>query len=121
VQWQPVRARQLGILPERYTPGRWNSITDVAGVLVGQTTLIEGPDVRTGVTAVVPVGLAKRHMLPAGLFVGNGCGKFVGATQVVELGVIETPIVLTGTLSAFRAADVLVSYMLGLPGNEEIQ
>jgi D-aminopeptidase len=93
-----------------------NAITDVPGVRVGHSTLIHGEDVRTGVTAIVP----PRLPLPAGLFVGNGYGKLVGATQLAELGEIETPILLTGTLSAFRVADALVSYMLAQPGNEEL-
>lgn len=113
-----VRAREIGIAPGRYLPGQLNGITDVPGVLVGQTTLIRAPDIHTGVTAVVPTTLHERGTMPAGLFVGNGYGKLIGATQLVELGEIETPIVLTGTLSAFRVADALVSYMLALPGNE---
>ena len=111
---QPARARDLGITSGHYEPGPLNNITDVPGLKVGQTTLIEGTDIRTGVTAIVP----DRLPLPAGLFVGNGFGKLIGATQLVELGEIETPILLTGTLSAFRCADALVSYMLSLPGNE---
>lgn len=116
-----ARARDLGIAPGRFQPGRFNAITDVAGVRVGHTTLIEGADIRTGVTAVVPAQLVERSTLPAGLFVGNGYGKLIGATQLVELGAVETPIVLTGTLSAFRAADALVSYMLAAPGNSRLQ
>jgi D-aminopeptidase len=94
----------------------------VTGVRVGQTTLVEGTDIRTGVTAVVPDQVDQAGgQLPAGLFVGNGYGKLIGVTQLVELGVIETPIVLTGTLSAFRAADALVSYMLRMRGNEALR
>jgi D-aminopeptidase len=88
---------------------------------VGQVTVRREPDLHTGVTAVVPEQLRDRGALPAGLFVGNGYGKLVGATQLAELGEIETPILLTGTLSAFRVADALVSYMLALPGNEEMR
>lgn len=117
---RPVRARETGIAPGRYQPGPLNAITDVSGVLVGQTTLVRDPDIHTGVTAIVPTMLHERGTMPAGLFVGNGYGKLIGATQLVELGEIETPIVLTGTLSAFRAADALVSYMLALPGNERM-
>jgi D-aminopeptidase len=113
---QPARARDLGIAPGTLPPGPLNAITDVPGLRVGQVTTREGTDLRTGVTAIVP----DRLPLPANLFVGNGYGKLVGATQLVELGEIETPIVLTGTLSAFRAADALVSYMLAQPGNEEM-
>jgi len=121
VNAQPSRARELGIAPGMHPPGRYNSITDVAGVRVGQTTVQDGSDIRTGVTAVVPdLAETSGGELPAGLFVGNGYGKLIGATQVVELGVIETPILLTGTLSAFRVADALVSYVLALPGNEDV-
>lgn len=116
----PTRARDLGIAPGKSSPGPLNALTDVPGVRVGQVTLIEGSDIRSGVTAIVPDQLLARRTLPAGLFVGNGYGKLIGATQLEELGEIETPIVLTGTLSAFRAADFLVSYMLALPGNEEM-
>ncbi len=115
------RARDLGIAPGRYNPGPLNAITDVPGVRVGQVTLKRAPDLNTGVTAIVPGQLRERGTLPAGLFVGNGYGKLVGATQLDELGEIETPIVLTGTLSAFKAADALVSYMLALPGNERMR
>ncbi|HEU5424655.1 MAG TPA: P1 family peptidase, partial [Nitrolancea sp.] len=110
---------ELSLSPAGFERGPVNAITDVAGVRVGHTTLVEGANIRTGVTAVVPDGVDRAGgELSAGLFVGNGFGKLIGATQLVELGVIETPIVLTGTLSAFRAADALVSYMLALPGNE---
>jgi len=114
-----ARARDLGIAPGPYAPGPLNAITDVPGIEVGQVTLASG-EVNTGVTAIVPRQLHGRRALPAGLFVGNGYGKLVGATQLAELGEIETPILLTGTLSAFRVADALVSYMLALPGNEEM-
>jgi D-aminopeptidase len=112
-----MRARQIGIAPGRHQPGPLNAITDVPGIRVGQVTVRRQPDLHTGVTAIVPDRLRERDALPAGLFVGNGYGKLVGATQLAELGEIETPIVLTGTLSAFRAADALVTYMLALPGN----
>ncbi len=116
-----IRASGLGLRFGGYQPGPLNAITDVAGVRVGHTTVIEGAGIRTGVTAVVPDALGRAGgALPAGLFVGNGFGKLVGATQVAELGVIETPVVLTATLSAFRAADALVTYMLALPGNENL-
>jgi D-aminopeptidase len=120
MEQRPRRARDLGIAPGLFQPGPANSIVDVPGVRVGQLTLDDG-DLRTGVTAVVPDAVDRAGgRLPAGLFVGNGFGKLVGATQLVELGAIETPILLTGTLSAFRVADALVSYMLAMPGNEEI-
>ncbi|MGC4190004.1 MAG: P1 family peptidase [Thermomicrobiales bacterium] len=112
------RARELGIAPGRFPVGPVNAITDVPGVRVGQVTVAEGDDLRTGVTAIVPDALAMRKAIPANLFVGNGYGKLVGATQLAELGEIETPILLTGTLSAFRVADALVSSMLAQVGNE---
>lgn len=116
------RARELGIAPGRHQPGRLNAITDVTGVRVGQVTLHREPGIRTGVTAIVPdlVDCAGGQ-LPAGAFVGNGYGKLTGVTQLAELGVLETPVVLTGTLSVFRAADALVSYVLDLPGNEQVR
>jgi len=114
--------RELGLGPAAIERGPVNAITDVTGVRVGHTTLVEGAAIRTGVTAIVPDGVDRAGgELPAGLFVGNGFGKLIGATQLVELGVIETPIVLTGTLSAFRVADALVSYLLELPGNEQLR
>jgi D-aminopeptidase len=118
---QRARARDLGVTPGSLPPGEHNAITDVAGVRVGHVTLIEGSDVRSGVTAIVHDGLTGVKSLNAGLAVGNGYGKIVGTTQLGELGVIETPVVLTGTLSTFRAADALVSYMLSLPGNGRLE
>jgi len=115
-----ARARDLGIIVGALPTGPANAITDVPGVRVGHATLIEGSDIRTGVTAIVPDGLAGTGTVNAGLSVGNGYGKIVGTTQVGELGVIETPVLLTGTLCTFRVADALVGYMLGLPGNEEL-
>ncbi len=115
-----ARARDLGIVPGSLRPGHHNAITDVAGVRVGHTTIIEGSDIRTGVTAIVHDRLTGSQALAAGLAVGNGYGKIVGTTQVSELGAIETPVLLTGTLSTFRVADALVGYMLSLPGNEDL-
>ena len=116
------RARDLGILPGELATGRLNAITDVPGVLVGHETLDHPADLHTGVTAVLPHdGNVFRDRVRAGLAVGNGFGKLVGATQLYELGELETPIVLTGTLSAFRVADALVSYILDLPGNEQVR
>jgi len=113
------RARELGLEFGPDPAGENNAITDVAGVRVGQVSVIEGDSVRTGVTAIVPDAVDRaRGSLPAGLFVGNGYGKLIGATQLAELGEIESPVVLTGTLSAFRAADALLTYLLRLPGNE---
>lgn len=115
------RVRELGIVPDALETGLHNAITDVPGIRVGQATLHEGTRFHTGVSAIVPTGLRVRKAIPAGLCVGNGYGKLIGATQLVELGEIETPIVLTATLSAFRAADALVTWMLGQPGNEEMR
>jgi D-aminopeptidase len=116
-----ARARDLGIVPGSLPPGRCNAITDVPGVRVGHTTLVDGADIRTGVTAIVHDGLTGLQTLSAGLAVGNGYGKIVGTTQVSELGVIETPVVLTATMCTFRAADALLSYVLSLPGNEKLE
>jgi D-aminopeptidase len=94
-----VRARDLGVAPGIFSPGTNNAITDVAGVRVGQVTLREGDKVRTGVTAILPhPGNAYRSRVPAALHVGNGFGKFIGATQINELGELESPILLTCTL-----------------------
>jgi len=90
--------------------GPLNAITDVPGVRVGQTTIDDGGDLHTGVTAIVPDGFAAG--LPAAIAVGNGYGKLVGSTQVDELGVLETPVLLTGTLSVFRVADALLTWLL---------
>ncbi|HYN86282.1 MAG TPA: P1 family peptidase [Pyrinomonadaceae bacterium] len=116
------RARDIGLVVGVLRPGPLNAITDVAGVRVGHATLIRGESVRTGVTAVVPhEGNLFQEKVPAAVFVGNGFGKLMGTTQVEELGELETPILLTNTLSVGRAADALVEWMLGLPGNEEVR
>ncbi|MDT0380061.1 P1 family peptidase [Streptomyces sp. DSM 42041] len=114
---RPARARDLGLLADAGTPGPLGAITDVPGVAVGHRTLREPPDVHTGVTALVPAGIGPvpGGRRPAGLFAGNGYGKLIGATQVAELGEIESPVVLTSTLSAFRAADAVVGWMLDRP------
>jgi D-aminopeptidase len=116
-----VRAREFGIAPGVLTPGPLNAITDVAGVRVGHRTLIRGDDVRTGVTAILPHGgNLFRDKVPAGLAVANGFGKLVGSTQLVELGELETPVVLTNTLSVGRAAEAVVDWTLRQPGNEDV-
>jgi D-aminopeptidase len=108
---------KVGILPT----GPFDAITDVAGVEVGQTTVIRDDNIRTGVTAVLPhAGNLYREKVPAAIFVGNGFGKLTGSTQVDEMGDIETPILLTSTTSVPRVADALISYMLALPGNEDV-
>src|SRR5437870_4863082 len=116
------RASDLGLKVGILPTGPLDAITDVAGVEVGHTTVIRGDDVRTGVTAIVPhPGNLYREKVPGAVFVGNGFGKLAGSTQVNELGEIETPILLTSTLSVPRVADAVIDYMLALPGNEEVQ
>ena len=116
------RARDIGIKIGILPTGASNAITDVTGVTVGQTTIIRGDNVRTGVTAVVPHGgNIFRDKVPGAVFVGNGFGKLAGSTQVNELGEIETPILLTSTLSVPKTADFLIDYMLALPGNEDVR
>jgi D-aminopeptidase len=101
--------------------GPLDAITDVADVEVGQTTIIQADNIRTGVTAILPhAGNLYREKVPAGLSVGNGFGKMTGSTQIDEMGDIETPILLTLTTSVPRVADALISYMLSLPGNEDV-
>jgi len=116
------RAREAGVTVGVLPTGPLNAITDVDGVLVGHTTIIRGDNVRTGVTAILPHGgNLFREKVPGAVFVGNGFGKLAGSTQVNELGEIETPILLTSTLSVPRVADFLIDYMLALPGNEDVQ
>lgn len=116
------RARDLGIVPGILAPGPLNAITDVAGVAVGHVTLIEGDAVRTGVTAVLPHGgNIFQEKVPAAIFVGNGFGKLAGSTQVDELGNIETPIILTNTLSVAEGIAGAVEYTLAQPGNENVR
>jgi len=116
------RARDIGIVIGILQPGPLNAITDVDGVRVGHQTIVEGDRFRTGVTAIIPhPGNIFQDKVPAAVVVGNGFGKLVGSTQVQELGTIETPIVLTNTLSTFAAADALVGYMLSIDGNEDVR
>ncbi len=113
-----ARARDLGVRPGAFSPGPLNAITDVAGVRVGQVTVIEGDEIRTGATAILPHGgNLWTDRVPAGLSVANGHGKMMGATQIVELGEIETPIVLTNTLAVSRAAEAILDWTLERPGN----
>ena len=117
-----VRARELGIQPGVLPTGKLNAITDVAGVKVGHVTLRIGDNVRTGVTAILPHdGNIFQHKVPAAVYAGNGFGKLIGSTQIDELGVIESPIVLTNTLSVWRAAEALADYVLGQKGNESVR
>lgn len=113
----PDLGLKVGILPA----GPLDAITDVGGVAVGHTTIVRGDDIRTGVTAVLPhPGNLYREKVPAAFFAGNGFGKLTGSTQVEEMGDIETPILLTSTTSVPRVADALVTFMLSLPGNEDV-
>jgi D-aminopeptidase len=116
------RARELGLAPGVFAPGPLGAITDVAGVLVGHTTLHEGERVHTGVTAVRPhPGNLFQEKVPAAVFVGNAFGKLAGSTQVRELGTLETPIVLTNTLAVGTAVDAVVAWTLAQPGNESVR
>jgi D-aminopeptidase len=117
-----MRAREFGVTPGNFGTGKHNAITDVAGVAVGHVTLNRGKDVRTGVTAILPHGgNVFQDKVPGAVFVGNAFGKLAGSTQVNELGSIETPIVLTNTLSVGRAVDAVVGWMLEQPGNEDVR
>ncbi|HMA38994.1 MAG TPA: P1 family peptidase, partial [Gemmatimonadales bacterium] len=119
---QRPRARdvglQIGVLP----PGPLDAITDVPGVRVGQVTVARGDSINTGVTAILPhAGNVFRQKVPAAIVIGNAFGKLAGSTQVNELGELESPIVLTCTLCVPRAADAVLTYLLGLPGNEDVR
>jgi D-aminopeptidase len=115
------RFRDLGFSCGILPTGPLNAITDVAGVMVGHVTLIEGEEIRTGATAILPhAGNLYQEKVPAGVVVGNGYGKLMGSTQIAELGEIETPIVLTNTLAVPRAADAILDWTLTQPGNEAI-
>jgi D-aminopeptidase len=113
-----VAGIEFGILP----PGPLNAITDVAGVRVGHATIIEGADIRTGVTAILPHGgNIYQEKVPAGFAVGNAFGKFMGSTQIEELGEIETPILLTNTLNVPEAAAGAIEWTLRQPGNDQVR
>jgi D-aminopeptidase len=116
------RAREAGITFGILPTGPLNAITDVAGVKVGQVTILEGKTIRTGVTAILPHGgNLYQDKVPAGFAVGNAYGKFMGSTQVKELGEIETPIVLTNTLNVSEAAAGTIEWTLRQPGNEQVR
>ena len=116
------RIRDYGIAPGIFKTGTYNAITDVPGVKVGQVTLVKGDDIRTGVTAIVPhEGNIFRKKCPAAIYVGNGFGKLAGVTQVRELGNIETPIILTNTLSVAQGIEGVLSYTLNQKGNENVR
>jgi D-aminopeptidase len=116
-----VRLRTLGIAPGHFEPGPLNAITDVAGVLVGHVTCVEGDRTRTGATAILAhAGNLFQDKVPAGLAVFNGFGKFAGATQIEELGEIETPVILTNTLAVGRGIEAIIRHTLAQPGNEQV-
>jgi D-aminopeptidase len=116
------RPREIGITIGVLPTGPYNAITDVGGVKVGQTTLKEGADIRTGVTAILPRdGNLFQQKIPAAIYIGNGFGKLAGYSQVEELGTLETPIILTNTLSVPTAADALIDWTIGQKGNENVR
>ena len=119
---QSKRLRDYGIKPGVMQPGSLNAITDVSGVKVGHITLIDADSIRTGVTAILPHGEnIFQQKVPAAMHLGNGFGKLTAYSQVEELGNIETPIVLTNTLSVPTAADAILDYTLGQKGNTDVR
>ncbi len=118
----PKRVRDYGLRLGVIPTGPLNAITDVPGVRVGQVTLQQGNAVRTGVTAIIPhSGNLFQQKCPAAIYIGNGFGKLTGISQIDELGTLETPIILTNTLSVPTAADALIDYTLSQPGNEQVR
>lgn len=116
------RAREIGVEVGIFSPGPLNAITDVAGVRVGHSTIVQGDSVRTGITAILPhAGNPYLDRVPAAIYVGNGFGKLLGITQVEALGELETPVLLTCTLCVWRAADAMVEWLLGQPGMEDVR
>jgi len=116
------RLRDHGVEIGVLQPGQFNAITDVPGVQVGHTTIIQGSDIKTGVTSILPhSGNIFQEKVPAAIYVGNGFGKLAGYTQVKELGNLETPIILTNTLSVPTAINALISYTLNQPENENVR
>ncbi|HEX6193391.1 MAG TPA: P1 family peptidase [Chitinophagaceae bacterium] len=119
---QATRARDLGIHIGVIPTGKLNAITDVPGVLVGQTTIIKADSIRTGVTAIIPhAGNIFQQKVPAAIYVGNGFGKLSGTTQIKELGNIESPVVLTNTLNVSTAMEAVIEHTLQQKGNEQAQ
>ncbi len=122
VRAQDNRLRDYGITPGVLTPGEYNAITDVKGIKVGHTTIVEGENIRTGVTAILPHdGNIYNLKVPAAIYIGNGYGKLTGISQVKELGNIETPVILTNTMSVPLAFDALITYTINEPGNENVR
>ena len=114
------RAREVGLVVGVFNTGKFNAITDVVGVQVGHMTKIEGDDIRTGVTAIIPApGNLYTHPIPGWIHIGNGYGKMIGETQVREFGEIETPILLTCTLCVWSAANALKEWVYEQPGMGE--
>lgn len=119
---QGNRLRDYGVSPGVLNTGEYNAITDVPGVLVGHSTIIEGKNVRTGVTAIKPHSEnIYRLKVPAAVYIGNGYGKLTGISQVKELGNIETPLVLTNTMSVPAAFEALITYTINEPGNGNVR
>ena len=119
---QGKNIREYGVVVGVLPPGGFNAITDVAGVRVGQVTIASGDSINTGVTVILPPGDNPfRRKVPAAAVVGNGFGKLIGLSQIMELGEIESPIVLTCTLCVHRAADAVLTYLMSLPGNENVR
>jgi len=116
------RVREFGLKIGVLKPGLLNAITDVPGVKVGHKTIIKDKNIRTGVTAIIPsADNIFQDKVPAGVYVANGYGKLMGSTQIEELGYLETPIILTNTLSVPTAAEAIIDYILSLPGNEQVE
>ena len=116
------RARDLGLKIGVLPAGKFNAITDVSGVKVGQTTLMSGENIRTGVTAILPHGgNLFQSKVPAAIFVGNGFGKLSGSTQIAELGTLESPVILTNTLNVAEGIQGVIEYTLSQKGNEQVQ
>jgi D-aminopeptidase len=119
---QNKRARESGIVIGVLPTGKLNAITDVKGIKVGHTTIVRGDSVRTGVTAILPhEGNLFQQKVPAAVFVGNGFGKLAGSTQIIELGNLESPVILTNTLSVSTAIDAVTDHTLKQKGNEQVQ
>ncbi len=122
VRAQGNRLRDYGITPGVLTPGEYNAITDVKGIKVGHTTIVEGENIRTGVTAILPHDRNIYNLkVPAAIYIGNGYGKLTGISQVKELGNIETPVILTNTMSVPLTFDALITYTINEPGNENVR
>jgi len=119
---QKDRPRDIGITIGVMDPGKRNAITDVAGVKVGHITRVEGDDIRTGVTAILAHGgNIFQNKVPAAIYIGNGFGKLTGYSQVEELGYLETPVILTNTLSVPAAANAVITYALQQEENENVR